>query len=472
MERHVAVIGAGIAGLGTALAFARRGHRVTLLEADPAEPAPSSDQAFEGWSRPGVGQFQSTHGFVALARNRLRDGAPDVLAAVFAAGARPIDFTRLFGAGETAADDRDLVGIGCRRAVFEHVLRVAAGREPGVTIRAGARATGLSESSAGGACVVTGVRIAGGDDVRADLVVDAAGRRSPVPQWWAALAGAPPLELREECGLVYYGRYFRLRAGVEAEDGRWFFGPAGDLGYLGYAVHLADNDIFTVTLNAPAWDRDLRALRHPEVFMAAVAAIPAVAAWVRPEAVEAISEVIPMGGLYNTLRGFEAPSTQPPGGLVVLGDSRCHTNPAYGWGGSVGIAQAFRLAALVDEAGETGASLVAAFEAEQGGPSRDLFDAVSGGDRLRIAAWRGEAPPADPATAAAQDLKSVFGPASTRDGAVLRAVVRRANLLDGPFAITGDPLLRARAEALVDPLQPPPPAAGPSRPRFLAAISS
>jgi len=472
VERHVAIVGAGITGLGAALAFARAGHRVTLLEADPAGPPVEADRAFDDWERPGVGQFHSTHGFVALTHKVLRDSAPDVLAGLFGAGARAIDFTRLFAPGDAAAGDDDLVGIACRRAVFEHVLRSAVLSEAAVTLRAGARVSGLLSAVHGGGATVTGVRVTGAPDLPADLVIDGGGRRSQLPSAWAELAGVNLPERREECGLMYYGRYFQARPGVELPDGRWFFGPLGDLGYLGYVVHHADNNVFTITLNAPGWDRDFRALRHERAFMAAVAAIPAVADWVDEDAVIPISGVVPMGGLYNTLRIFGTQSDRPVGGLAILGDSRCHTNPAYGWGGSVGLGQAMRLAALMEEIGGTDDDLVAAFEAEEAPRCLAIFDAATGGDRLRVATWRGEPPPADPATAAAVGLKTLFAPAAGRDSTVLRAIVRRSNLLDEPSGIFADASLRARAEAVVDPGSNPSPAAGPSRAQFVAALAS
>lgn len=472
MERHVAVVGAGITGLGAALAFARGGHRVTLLEADPAAPPIGADRAFDDWERPGVGQFQSTHGFVALTRNLLRDSAPDVLADLFAAGARAIDFTRLFAPGDAAAGDDDLVGIACRRAVFEHVLRAAVAREPAVSLRTGTRVAGLLCSADSGGATVTGVRVAGAPDLPADLVIDGGGRRSQLPSGWAELTGVNLAERREECGLMYYGRYFRARPGVELPDGRWFFGPLGDLGYLGYVIHHADNGVFTITLNAPGWDRDFRALRHERAFMAAVAAIPALRGWIDEEAVVPISGVVAMGGLYNTLHTFSTQTSRPVGGLAILGDSRSHTNPAYGWGGSVGLGQSIRLAALVDAVGGTGGDLLAAFEAEEAPRCLAVFNAATGGDRLRVATWRGEPPPVDAATAAAVGLKTLYAPAAVRDSAVLRAILRRSNLLDEPSAIFADASLRARAEAVVDPGSNPPPAVGPSRAQFLAALAS
>ena len=43
---HIVVVGAGMAGLGTALACARDGHRVTILERDATPMPESADAAF------------------------------------------------------------------------------------------------------------------------------------------------------------------------------------------------------------------------------------------------------------------------------------------------------------------------------------------------------------------------------------------------------------------------------------------
>src|SRR3954452_23955204 len=88
---HVIVIGAGVAGLGSALALSRAGHRVTVLERD-ATPLPADpDAAFE-WDRRGAPQVRHSHALLARLRNLLRDRYPDVLAALLDAGATEIHF--------------------------------------------------------------------------------------------------------------------------------------------------------------------------------------------------------------------------------------------------------------------------------------------------------------------------------------------------------------------------------------------
>lgn len=83
---RVAIIGAGVAGLGTAVALAHDGHDIVLIERD-ATPLPSTpDEAFE-WNRKSAPQVRHSHAFLARGRNVLRDRLPQIRDAVLAAGA-------------------------------------------------------------------------------------------------------------------------------------------------------------------------------------------------------------------------------------------------------------------------------------------------------------------------------------------------------------------------------------------------
>src|SRR3954468_17333238 len=90
--KQVIVIGAGVAGLGSALALARAGHQVTVIERD-ATPLPADPDAAFWWDRRGAPQVRHSHALLARLRNLLRDRYPHVLATPLGAGARELRFT-------------------------------------------------------------------------------------------------------------------------------------------------------------------------------------------------------------------------------------------------------------------------------------------------------------------------------------------------------------------------------------------
>src|SRR5580765_4789544 len=110
---RVVVIGAGVGGLGSALALSRQGHDVTVLERDRTPMPHNPDEAFE-WDRRGAPQVRHSHALLARLRNLLRDRYPDVLASLLEAGATELPFVE---------GDDDLVLLACRRTTFEWVLR-------------------------------------------------------------------------------------------------------------------------------------------------------------------------------------------------------------------------------------------------------------------------------------------------------------------------------------------------------------
>ena len=86
------------------------------------------------------------------------------------------------------------------------------GATPGITIRRGVSIKGLvtGPPAAKGVPHVTGLVTDTGEQISADLVVDATGRRSPLTAWLEAAGTRPPIEQESKISaFMYYGRHFR-----------------------------------------------------------------------------------------------------------------------------------------------------------------------------------------------------------------------------------------------------------------------
>jgi 2-polyprenyl-6-methoxyphenol hydroxylase-like FAD-dependent oxidoreductase len=172
----VAVLGAGVSGLAAALALGREGHAVTLIERDEVTAGEALDAV--DWRRPGIPHFLQAHAFTSRGRLELRAMFPDVYQDLLDAGGQDVDLRPKLR-GPLRPEDEELQMLGVRRALIEWGLRGAVLREPGITVLSGVQVVGL-DGTIGDVPRVTGVRTSDGP-VRADLVVDAMGRRSPVP---------------------------------------------------------------------------------------------------------------------------------------------------------------------------------------------------------------------------------------------------------------------------------------------------
>ena len=212
----VVIIGAGVAGLSSALTLSRTGHTVTLIERD-ATPLPTDAHGAFEWDRRGAPQVRHSHAFLARLRNALRDRYPDVLDALFAAGATEMDFIAMLPEGMDRTPhpgDDDLVALACRRTTFEWVLRRVVLADPTVSLLDGRTVTSLSWT-AGSPPVVTGVVLVR-ETMSPDLRV-----QGLVHQWaWrerAHAAGVRPLVVVEDALVVLRGPN-RKGAGAVAQD--------------------------------------------------------------------------------------------------------------------------------------------------------------------------------------------------------------------------------------------------------------
>lgn len=335
-QADVAVLGAGLAGLSASLGFARSGRRVVLLERDGPGVTGNADLVFERWARPGIAHFRQPHNFLGLGRQVLLEQAPDVLDAALLLGALEHRQYELLP-GRAEAGDEAFVSICARRPVIEYALRQATEAEDNVTVKAKTRVVALltDEGRRDGPVRVSGVRTDVGEEIYADLIVDALGRTSPVGSWLTALGARPMPVRRSDCGLLYYSRHFRFRDGVEMPRVPALLrGPRGDIGYLAFAVFVEDRRTFAPVLMIPPWDRELRALRSEQGYMAAALSMPALVPWVHPDQSEPITPVLPMGSLQNLNRSLIADGQPVVLGIQPIGDALCHINPTFAAGDS------------------------------------------------------------------------------------------------------------------------------------------
>ena len=443
---HVVIIGGGVAGLGGALGLARAGHEVTLLERD-ATPFPANPvEAFASWDRRGAPQVRHSHAFLARLRNLLRDRLPDVLEALMEHGTEELPISNLLRPpiDDTSPrdGDDDLSLLACRRITFEWVLHQAVLDETDISYKDGSRVVGVCAED-GRVVGVEVERDGTTEQVLADLVVDAGGRRSKLPQWLEAAGFAKPEEESEPCGIFYCSRFYQLLPSATPPERDTTIGA--DLGYLKYAVFHGDGAIFSVTFAAAPEDKPLRALLKTEAFEAAARALPATARWVDPEVSEPISPVHAMDGLRNTRRfGLRDGEPVAPG-AIAIGDAAVHSNPLYGRGCSLGIVHAFLLVDAIAEHGEDVHAVALAVEA---GVEREIIpwyafavaqdrEAAVTAQRQRDGGSAEDAPaqegdPVDPRAYMRDVLTRGLVPALRLDATVLRAFLRSFNLLDPP----------------------------------------
>lgn len=443
---RIITIGGSLTGLAAAAALADQGHEVLVLERDGASP-PQDIAVAAGWERPTVPQEAHSHAYGSLGTNLLRDRLPDVYEALVAAGAGEIRLTdspppSLVGFAPEPGDEQ-LRMLTCRRPVFEWVLRERSLSRPGVTSRTGVTVTGLVRSVTDPARIC-GVRLAGGEELHADLVLDTSGRRSSADRWLGELGLPAPTETRESSRVSYYTRHYkRLTAQPPGPLNRGF-GAGGLWNHYTAVLFLADNDTFSISLGVLPDDAAMKELRHEDVFTAAIRATPMLAPWIAPGNSEPISAVHAMGGLDNWSR-LATPEQPLPVGFCVLGDAACTTNPSYGRGVSLGLAHVFTLVDLLAGHRAVDAELARQFAGLSLALLGPWLAEANANDRGRAAMWQatvhgGAAPTPPPGVV-------TFGTAvaaASRDAVIWRQVARVMMMLDQPASLYADADIRER----------------------------
>jgi 2-polyprenyl-6-methoxyphenol hydroxylase-like FAD-dependent oxidoreductase len=336
-----------------------------------------------------------------------------------------------------------------RRPVIEWAVAAMAQAAPNVTIRRGTKVRELITGAPAipGVPHVAGVRTTSGEEMRADLVVDAMGRRSPAGEWIVGAGGRSPIEEAEDSNFVYFTRYF---SGHQRPRRRGR--TLTPMGLFSILTLDGDNDTWSITLYTSSKDKTMRALRDTATFHRVVSACPPQAHWLDGEP---MTPVLLMAGIIDRYRRFMVDGKPVITGFAAVGDAWACTNPSAGRGLSVGLIQAQVLRDVtrrhINDPGAFSRDYDAETEREVGQFYRNQIAA----DRARIAEMNaleeGKPMPAPNPTMARLFV------AASQDADVFRGVLEIAMCVALPEEVIARPHIAAKLAELDGHVLPPDP---------------
>lgn len=382
MGTTAVVLGGSLAGLCAARVLAERCERVTVIERDEL-PEAAVDRA-------GLPQGRHIHAMLERGRRELEQLFPGFDAFVRMHGALELNFGTDFAVlRQDCWQPRmpyRLSGLFLSRPLVDAAARRLLGRHPNVGFRPRTEATGLVVG--GSPRRVTGVRLrgrdGGGDEtLAADLVVDASGRGSHLPEWLRALDVPPPDETVVDSFCGYSTRWYQAPP-PERWPGAWWWkgiwldpdlsGPTSEL--TAGILSPCEGNRWIVTIGGIARN-------YPPTDEAGFTA--ALARLRSPIIAEAVALAEPLSPIYssrmmaNRFRHYERWTTPLPG-LLAVGDSVCAFNPVYGQGMTSAAVCASVLAEQLQRHGVLSAELPAAVFGAQATFLRTVWDLATGAD--------------------------------------------------------------------------------------------
>ncbi len=348
-RRHAIVIGGSIAGLVTARVLADQFEQVTVLERDhfPDSPAP----------RPGVPQTRQIHVLLLKGQYILEELFPGLQTELGSAGAPEMDWSLdciWYSLNRWAPRFRSgWVTRFASRELLEWVIRRRLLASSRVQFLQGREATGLLADEERSR--ITGVTFRfrppdqGAGQLLGDLIVDASGRESRLPQWLETLGYGAPAVTTVNSFMGYASRFYRQPDAAQDWLGMLVRGTPPH-NKRGGALFPIEGNRWIVNLGAAGRDYPPT---DEQGLLDFARSLP------DPTLYNAIRNAEPLTPIYgyrrteNRLRHYERLRNWPES-LVALGDAVCAFNPVYGHGMTVAAEGAVALGETLARArGET-----------------------------------------------------------------------------------------------------------------------
>ncbi|MFG1812794.1 FAD-dependent oxidoreductase [Kribbella sp. NPDC049174] len=338
---HAVVIGGSMAGILTARALSERFEQVTVVERDQLPDGPDV--------RKGVPQARHLHAFWAGGMEVVERLLPGVGSDLLAAGAvdlsLPTDMAWLTPANRwTQAFPPTQRIVSATRALLEWTVRSHVEKVTNIGFYTDHEVTSLRLGPTGD---VSGLTLRGRHsgttaDLPADLVVDASGRGSKLPEWLGELGFAAPEESTVDSFLGYATRLFEIPAGFSARWKAVYIQNAPPVEPRGGIMFPIEGNRWVLTLIGGGGDyppTDEQGFRD----FAASLRSPLLADILR--VAQPVSPIWGYRRTANRWRHYE--KLTMPGRLLAVGDSLCAFNPAYGQGLTVAAKEVEVLAGIL-----------------------------------------------------------------------------------------------------------------------------
>lgn len=336
-NQHAIVIGGSIAGLLAARVLSDQFEQVTIVDRDqlPLTADP----------RRGVPQSVQPHVLYAKGYRILEELFPGIGETLTAAGAVPFDWGQdflFFQAGQwtpRTETPTELKSFTCSRPLLESTIRHWVSKLANVDFLQQQKVTGLF----GDRSLIQGIQLQQ-DSLSAQLVVDASGRSSQLPQWLQALGVTPPRSTVVDPGLGYATRRYRIPAENQPDCKILLVSQEPpDQPRLGYLAQV-EEDQWIATLGG--YGQDYPPSDH-EGFLQFAQSLDDSAFYQAIVHSEPLSEVRAHRATVNRMYHYE--EVELPKGLIAIGDSVCALCPIYGQGMTVSALSALVLRGWLEQ---------------------------------------------------------------------------------------------------------------------------